>query len=494
MNSKSNDLMKVFGNRSAIEGSVIMSMFKDCDLFDQYKLKDKDFLTEEGKLLFKIGSLIHNKGIEQIDLTTLQLELEHHPELKDDLQKFGGAKTVIKQLAYVNENNIDLYFDELLKNNYLTDLCNKGFNVTKYANDLKSMNYMQVKDWVEYQLISSDVNTDTICRNIKVNFFDLTDEDIEDMDSGTYIETVSFHQYCPILNNVFNGLPLGTTTMISAPSGRGKSTFTMSNLIYPIIRDGEKAIVISNELTYKQYQAMLLSIIAVREFGYYGLTREKINKSRLKDEDKEIRQKIQSFIRENKLNERLVFVDYESADISVVKKMMKKYSKLGFNVAFFDTFKASDSSDGRAWGKIIEDAKQLTFTAKETNQALVITYQVAPHAENKYSMSRADLAEGKSLITVITNHFIFRPVKNDEYSKEKHDLHCYKLKRNEITQKWEKVPFELKNDGSYYIVGTIDKTRFSGDSRSIVYKFLGTWGIYEELCYAIPSTDVDYRK
>ena len=82
----------------------------------------------------------------------------------------------------------------------------------------------------------------------------------------------------------------------------------------------------------------------------------------------------------------------------------------------------------------------------------------------------------------------------DEYSKEKHDLHCYKLKRNEITQKWEKVPFELKNDGSYYIVGTIDKTRFSGDSRSIVYKFLGTWGIYEELCYAIPSTDVDYRK
>ena len=101
MNSKSNDLMKVFGNRSAIEGSVIMSMFKDCDLFDQYKLKDKDFLTEEGKLLFKIGSLIHNKGIEQIDLTTLQLELEHHPELKDDLQKFGGAKTVIKQLAYL---------------------------------------------------------------------------------------------------------------------------------------------------------------------------------------------------------------------------------------------------------------------------------------------------------------------------------------------------------------------------------------------------------
>ena len=268
----------------------------------------------------------------------------------------------------------------------------------------------------------------------------------------------------------------------------------MSNLIYPIIRDGEKAIVISNELTYKQYQAMLLSIIAVREFGYYGLTREKINKSRLKDEDKEIRQKIQSFIRENKLNERLVFVDYESADISVVKRMMKKYSKLGFNVAFFDTFKASDSSDGRAWGKIIEDAKQLTFTAKETNQALVITYQVAPHAENKYSMSRADLAEGKSLITVITNHFIFRPVRNEEFSGQKHDLHCYKLKRNEITQKWEKVPFELKNDGSYYIIGTIDKTRFSGDSRSIVYKFLGTWGIYEELCYAIPSTDVDYRK
>lgn len=494
MSSKTNDLMRVFGNRKAIEGSVIMSMFKNCELFDQYKLKPKDFSLDESRLLFKLGEFMYKKGIEQVDLTTLLLELEHHPDINEELKKYGGAKAVIKQMMYIDENNIELYFDELLKNNYLIELCNKGFDVTRYAEELKCMNYLQVKDWIEYQLIASDVNTDTICRSIKVNFFDLTDEDIEDMDSGTYIETVSFHQYCPILNSTFNGLPLGTTTMISAPSGRGKSTFTMSNLIYPIIRDGEKAIVISNELTYKQYQAMLLSIIAVREFGYYGLTREKINKSRLKDEDKVIRQKIQNFIRENKLNERLVFVDYESADISVVKKMMKKYSKLGFNVAFFDTFKASDSSDGRAWGKIIEDAKQLTFTAKETNQALVITYQVAPHAENKYSMSRADLAEGKSLITVITNHFIFRPVKNDEYSGEKHDLHCYRIKRNETTQKWEKVPFELKNDGNYYIVGTIDKTRFSGDSRSIVYKFLGTWGIYEEIGYAVPSTDVDYRK
>ena len=494
MENKQDNLFNVFGSRTLIEGSVIFSMFKNCELFDDYKLSSNDFKTEEGKLLFKIGSIINDKGYTStIDRTTLEIELSHHPDLKKELDDFGGSRAIMEGMKYVDEANIELYFDELLKSNYLLEIQSKGFDCLKYADKFKKMNYIQCKDFIEYQLLSTDINTDILCKNVKINFFDLTDEDISEMDEGTFVETISFHQYCPMLNNIFNGLPLGTTTMLSAPSGRGKSTFVMSNMIYPIVRDGEKVIVISNELTYRQYQTMLLSIIAVREFNYFGITREKINKSKLKDEDKDIRQRIQKFIQDNELNKRLVFVDYESADISVVKRMMKKYNKLGFKVAFFDTFKASDSSDGRAWGKIIEDAKQLTFTAKETNQALIITYQVAPHAENKYSMSRADLAEGKSLITVITNHFIFRPVKTDEFTGEKRDLHCYRLKRNETTGKWEKVSYTLNNDGGYYIIGTIDKTRFSGDSKSIVYRFNGTWGTYEELCYAIPSQDANYR-
>lgn len=490
MDEKQTKIFNVFGSRQLIEGSVIFSMFKNCTLFDDYKLNISDFKTEEGKLLFGLGKMMYDRsGVITIDRTTFELELSHHPDLKKQLDEYGGSRVVLSQMQYVDEANIELYFDELLKSNYLLDLYNKGFDCLKYADKFKKMNYGQIKDFIEYQLLSSDINTDTICNNIKLNFFDLTDDDILKMQMGEFVEKISFHQYTPILNNIFNGLPLGTTTMISAPSGRGKSTFVLSNFIYPIIRDGEKAIVISNELTYKQYQAMLLTIIATREFNDFTLTRDKINKGSIKDYEKNLLKKIQEFIKTNKLNERLLFVDYESADISVVKRMMKKYSKLGFNVAFFDTFKASDSSDGKAWGKIIEDAKQLAFTAKATNQALVITYQVAPHAENKYSMSRLDLAEGKSLITVITNHFIFRPVKSDEFTGEKRDLHCYRLKRNEETGKWDRIPFTLTNDGNYYIVGTIDKTRFSGDTKSIVYKFMGAWGIYEELCYAIPSLD-----
>ena len=96
MENKQDNLFNVFGSRTLIEGSVIFSMFKNCELFDDYKLSSNDFKTEEGKLLFKIGSIINDKGYTStIDRTTLEIELSHHPDLKKELDDFGGSRAIM---------------------------------------------------------------------------------------------------------------------------------------------------------------------------------------------------------------------------------------------------------------------------------------------------------------------------------------------------------------------------------------------------------------
>ena len=489
-NDKTEALTKLFGNRIAIEGAVIYSIYRNTELFYEYRLKESDFITEEGKLLFKIASEILNKNVEipRLDKTTLDVELSIRSELKGKLDEYGGSKAVIQQMNLIDDGNFELYYDELMKNNCILTLREKGLAVEKYADKFINMNYSQVCDFVEYLLLNVTMDNDNSCRGVEVNMLYMSDEMVDKIINGELLESISFHDYCPILNNIFNGLTLGTTTMVSGLSGTGKSTFILSNILYSCIKNGEKVVLISNELTFNQYIMMLTSIISVREFKYYGLARDKMNKGKIKEKDEDIKKvrEVQHYIN-TELRDKIAFVNYNSGNVNVAKKMMKKYSKLGYRIAVFDTFKAEDSADAKAWARITEDCKQLTFTAQETNQALIISYQVNQNAITKRNLTRADLSEGKNLITVISNHLIFRYVKPDEFSGEKYDLKPYRLVKD--GDKWKKEFIKFENDGKRYIVGTIDKTRFNADGQSILYEFSGTWGVYKEIGYCTCSMD-----
>ena len=95
---------------------------------------------------------------------------------------------------------------------------------------------------------------------MEVNELYFADDEFDMIVNGEAIETVTFEKYAKILNDIFYGIPMGMTTQISAPSGNGKSTFTFSNILYPMIEKGEIVTLISNELSYQQYKFMLYSI------------------------------------------------------------------------------------------------------------------------------------------------------------------------------------------------------------------------------------------
>ena len=262
----------------------------------------------------------------------------------------------------------------------------------------------------------------------------------------------------------------------------------MSNVVYPVIKQGYKVLVISNELTFKQYMLMFITIILTRELNYFKVTRDKLNKAKLTEEDIEMLKKAQDIIN-NKYNKPIHFIDMNTSSSQEVIKAIRKYSKLGYYLTIYDTAKIDSSvssSDGQAWQKAIELFKELTYVTQETKTHLWLPWQIANSADYKRRLSRMDLAEAKNIITMVTNHGILRRAKPEEIDQEnKYYCNPYKLTYNEALGKWVKEKIKLDTDKKYVIV-YIDKTRFSQDGSWILYEFNGIWSIYKEIGMCIP--------
>ena len=488
MNSTEN-MTKLLGNSIALEGAFLYSILKKMDLIDDYIVNENDFISEEGKKVYQLIKILESKGIEVIDRATIEVTLMNEPHLKAFFDDFGGASELFKQINDVNYKNIDSYYDDLLKRNYLLELKNKGFNIYQYADKFKEMNFEECVSFVEYQILNTGIGSSRTGKGLEINVFDLTDEFIDEIVNGELFESLSFAETCPILNGLTNGLVTSAVMLLAAPSNTGKSTFAVSNIIYPIIKQGEKVLLISNEMTFRQYMSIFISVIASRELGDYSVTRDKILKGTLSDAREKLK-RVQKYIREN-LYGSIEFVNYNSGEIEIVKRLMKKYSKKGFKLAVYDNLKAENSANTRAWAELIEHTKELVFTAQECKMAFLAPYQVAPSSADKRVLTMSDLAEGKGVITIVSTALMFRRVKNDEYDGCKYAINPYTFVKNKATGKWDKTKInfgeECKSD--QYIIMTITKNRFGKNDSHLLYKFESHLGTFKEIGYCSPIPD-----
>lgn len=282
-------------------------------------------------------------------------------------------------------------------------------------------------------------------------------------------------------------LVLRRNNKIFITGNSGKSTFITSMMLYPFIKQGEIVTLISNELGYKQYLIMLITMVLTRELDYYKITRDKILKAKLTAEDIEKLKEAQAFINNN-YKGGIKFINYNSSDIDIVIRNMKKYARLGSRVVVYDTMKSPNSANERAWADIIEASKLLTYTCQETNQALILSYQIAMHASTKRFLTGTDLSQGKQIKEMITNHIIFRYLKPDEYSGERYDVKPYRWKREETSGKTYKEYFKTDPDKRYIVV-YVEKTRNGEDGKHLLYRFDGHHATYTELGYCTVVPD-----
>ena len=102
-------------NRHIIEGNVCLSLWKQPELFSEYPLCSDDFLTKDGQLLCQVGKHMLAEGYSEFDLISVETFLNDFPTIKAQIDEFGGANQILKEVTNNNHNNMDKYYDELNK-------------------------------------------------------------------------------------------------------------------------------------------------------------------------------------------------------------------------------------------------------------------------------------------------------------------------------------------------------------------------------------------
>lgn len=184
MNNLDSYPAKLVENRGQIEGSFIFCLWKNPDLYEDYKDEvraDRDFLTDDGKFYYSLGLELSNMNYKSFDDASVFSYIEGKETLKNGFIRRGGMKTVDELKNVLNDENVDTYYDELIKYNMLLKLHDKGFNVIHELEKFKKMTSQQLYSYFEFQLDNVFLGRGS---GVKIEELDLDDKFVESIENG----------------------------------------------------------------------------------------------------------------------------------------------------------------------------------------------------------------------------------------------------------------------------------------------------------------------
>ena len=474
------DLPKeLIDGRETEEATFVFCLYKQPDLFSDYlKLNedgDETLITDDGKFYFSIGKQMFLQGFKTFDNVTMYSFLESKPTLKKRFDVLGGYRSVEELKGLVHVENVDAYYDTLVKMNFLISLHEKGFNVLSNIEKFRAMTSQQVYDWYDYFLNSLGIQTS---QDIEIETLEIDDVFLQKCDEGEAMG-VSYGKRCPLLNNCTLGVPLGELYMFGGYSGSGKSSFVFGNMIIPMTEAGRKCVVISNEQRSKDFKYLLLVHILTQDLNYWGLTRKRIKQGKFTDEQWEMLRKAEEISKEKYSNIR--FVKLFDNNMNRVKQVIKKLSKVGYQVFMFDTMKSDDEIDGAMWQQLLIHSRKLFQIASKENIALICTYQLALHTLNRRYLDASCLSNAKQIKEIFSEMVYLREIWQDEWEDEKFDIKPHNFVKTG-DGKYRKQEIQLDPTKKYMVL-FLDKTRNNEDKIQILYQFNGRYNIWKEIGY-----------
>lgn len=494
--------------RVGVEGNCVFSFWKDPNLFKEFnEIETENFLTEDARFYFSLGKQM-SKFYKVFDEVSVISFLGDNEVLSSGFNERGGYDTVFNTMEILNSNNVEQYVDILNRENILLKLHEEGFNLLKEVNlngkqviPIKLLRKMSAAETLQF----FESRISNIGIRVKSNDMEITDLGIEDdfeekleggilsgvpFDIGGYSAKDNSIIYAsPILNNISMGVNKGELTLVGGFSGTGKTSFSFSNYVMPMVYRGEKVCITANEQRKLAWQILLLVYTLVHHFKYFNLTRKKIKAGQFSEEDKRMIRLAKEYINKHyKHNIKFIKTfDYNVRDI--VREQKRLHLNYGYSAFLYDTFKAEDSSDmGTARGSMVEDSKALFQFASKYNVPQIITAQLATYLEKTSWVTSQCLSSSKQTKEVCSEIFLMRKVVNEiELNPEsKHYMRPYRLKKE--NGKWKKDFFEIdfKLGGQFRVV-FVDKTRNDEDSMAILYKYDGHINVWHELGYCSPS-------
>jgi len=451
--------------RQETECNFIISLYKDPDLIGLYKEKiadEDDILTDAGKFYYGLALGLERAGYNTFDDMAIVTYLSDKNLAKKKFDEYGGLGTLHEMLALVNENNVETYYDSLAKNNFITKLYLKGLMSIKEVGKFKNMTAEECYDYIEYQI------SDCMVAGVeKIHTEDVNEDNdafIEELDTGA-------EQGYPLglntLNYMLGGLHAGTMTLLGAPIGQGKTSGSVPIIIMKNLEEGRNVLVISNEQTCKEYRQLMLTYALFNNPEFNGkelkLNRKKIGLGHFTPEQKEGLRKAANWLKNLKGHVR--FVELQDYSTAAVRKIITKYSKIGYPIVIYDVLKPADGASERAWAEFSACAETLFQMAKKTKVALVCTFQLAPDSLTRKYLDLSSIGKSRGIAETCHACIMFRPVFNNEYE----DLHPYNYRTTEDGKKI-KVLLDLDPE-KHYIILFVPKNRSGEVSPQICVQF-----------------------
>ena len=468
--------------KQVIEGSIIGCLLNEADLISEHNV-DVRRMGKDGSFYYSLLFHLYKMGYQMFDEVSIYAFLQENDELMKGYNDRGGYSTLNDLKSIVDVKNLDVYMDTFNKYCLLEELHDKGFNIEKEFDKFERMTSSQVFDYFEYQLnsVSVDIGGDT-----EFESFEVTEQDILDLESGENIG-LQYGKHSPLMNYLTLGIPKGNFTIIGSYVNQGKSSF-VSNMAFSIARAGTKVGIVANEMAIKDYKMLLIIYVLINDLNYYGLTRKKIKMGQFTTEDRQKIDEAREIIKEHYVPY-LYFAKTFDYDMVRTKKIIKRWSKLGTELVFYDTLK-SDMTDSSVWESLIEATRVLYQLASKEDIAIVGVMQLALHTNQRRILDLDVLANGKQASEPASECILFRTIHPNERVGEKFEAKCYRFIKDS-SGKYSNVKEMIELDpNKTYRVFFLAKTRNDEVGTAILFEFLGHFNVWKELGFADIRPDV----
>ncbi|MBQ3543405.1 MAG: hypothetical protein IJA34_00195 [Lachnospiraceae bacterium] len=186
--------------RESAEASFIFCLYKQPELFDDFKNlnenNDETLKTDDGIFYFSLGKQMYLHGYKSFDHVSIYTFLESKPNVKKHFEELGGYTSIDELRSLVSIDNVDAYYDKIVKMNFLMSLYDKGFNVLKNISKFKEMTSQQVYDWYDYMLNNIGIKSS---QDMQIESLEIDDTFLEECDKGEAMGIIVF-SYRQILN------------------------------------------------------------------------------------------------------------------------------------------------------------------------------------------------------------------------------------------------------------------------------------------------------
>lgn len=218
--------------RTICEYNFVFTLWKFPKLYGKFINKinkiENFFSNKDANFYYVLGLQLFKRGFKTFDELTVLTMVNSNVLLLDAYNKKGGYDIFLTASKNLVEENIDGYFNEILKLNTLSVLQDNGINIEKDYEKITKMDLDQLKMFYNYKISNVFLTT---ASETKIQSLDITDDDIAYFNAGSSMG-LSIAQLAPLLNYEILGINKGITFIGGLVNG-GKAQKLSAKVITP---------------------------------------------------------------------------------------------------------------------------------------------------------------------------------------------------------------------------------------------------------------------